>query len=70
MNWDSVKLSAQCAAVITHELDMIDPPQRKLLAIEIETAQPHVAELASSPPTMRLIVAEFIEQPHDALALH
>jgi hypothetical protein len=61
---------AQCAAVTTHELDIIDPPQRYELAILSETAQPHVDELAVSPPTIRLTVAEFVEHPHDAFALH
>ncbi|CAF3745392.1 unnamed protein product, partial [Rotaria socialis] len=53
-----------------HELDIIDPPQRVPVPMRSETAQPHVAEAASCPPTIRVTVAEFFEQPHDTLELH
>ena len=65
-----MKPDTQCATVITHESDMIDPPQINRLATESETAQPHVDELAASPPIIRLTTARFIEHPHEALASH
>jgi len=49
---------------------MIDPPQNYLLLIETGTPQPHVAELAFSPPTIHATVVELVEHPHDILELH
>jgi hypothetical protein len=60
----------QCAAVKIHELDIIDPPQRYLSLIEIDTAQFHVAALALSPPTIRVIDTGLAEHPHDTVVLH
>ncbi|CAF4928659.1 unnamed protein product, partial [Rotaria magnacalcarata] len=53
-----------------HEFDIIDPPQRVPVPIRSETAQLHVAGAAFSPPTIRVTVAEFVEQPHNAFELH
>jgi hypothetical protein len=56
--------------VITHEFDIIDPPQRYVSSIEIETAQPHVAVPAFSPPTIRLVETGLVEHPHATCGLH
>ncbi len=49
---------------------MIDPPHRKLLLIESDTAQPQVAVPADSPPTIRVTNAGLLEHPQTALELH
>jgi hypothetical protein len=49
---------------------MIDPPHKKVLLIEIDTAHPQVLVPADSPPTIRVSDAELDEHPHAALELH
>ncbi len=46
---------------------MIDSLRRKVSEIEIDTAQPHVAVLAASPPTRRVANTGFIERPHTSV---
>ncbi len=49
---------------------MIDSLRRKVSEIEIDTAQPHVAVLAASPPTRRVANTGFIERPHTSVKWH
>ena len=62
---DALALTKQCAAETIHVLDRIDPPHTDPLGpMLIDTIHPQVLSSTVSPPTMHVIDAGLLEQPH------